>query len=181
VLACIGCKSLDHEWNGSHKLSIDLESRHDRIPTIDKACDCRPRGCCSRTVPVLTTGIPQLQGLWQRLRWALDVVPATGGRLQEMMSPLFAAFTRAQRLCGREDRHAPDFLYAALDTSARISCLGTLDAAAYAAFIKESRMELASATNTNRKSGLYAAFFTESRIRLIDSDKLNRKSGCRSN
>jgi hypothetical protein len=32
-------------------------------------------------------------------------------------------------------------------------CLATLDAAACAAFIKESRMELASAANTNRKSG----------------------------
>jgi hypothetical protein len=35
----------------------------------------------------------------------------------------------------------------------RISCLATLDTGACAAFIKESRLELASANNTNRKSG----------------------------
>jgi hypothetical protein len=35
----------------------------------------------------------------------------------------------------------------------RISCFATMDGAACAAFIKESRMELASATNINRKSG----------------------------
>jgi hypothetical protein len=39
-------------------------------------------------------------------------------------------------------------------TRTRISCLATLDAAACAAFNKESRMELASVTNTNRKSGV---------------------------
>jgi hypothetical protein len=35
----------------------------------------------------------------------------------------------------------------------RISCLAALETAACAAFIKESRMECASATNTNSKSG----------------------------
>jgi hypothetical protein len=34
------------------------------------------------------------------------------------------------------------------------SCFVPLDAAAGAAFIKESRMELASATNTNRNPGI---------------------------
>jgi hypothetical protein len=39
----------------------------------------------------------------------------------------------------------------------RISCLAALETAACAAFIKESRMERVSATNTNRKSGTAAA------------------------
>jgi hypothetical protein len=41
--------------------------------------------------------------------------------------------------------------------SPRISCLAALETAACAAFIKESRMECASATNTNRKSGTAVA------------------------
>jgi hypothetical protein len=36
---------------------------------------------------------------------------------------------------------------------AGISCLAALETATCAAFIKESRMERGSATNTNRKSG----------------------------
>jgi hypothetical protein len=40
-----------------------------------------------------------------------------------------------------------------LSLRTRISCLAALDGAACAAFIKESRMEPATANNTNRKSG----------------------------
>jgi hypothetical protein len=36
----------------------------------------------------------------------------------------------------------------------RISCHAALDIAAYAAFVKESRMRIANATKLNRKSGV---------------------------
>src|SRR5271156_5819551 len=47
----------------------------------------------------------------------------------------------AKAYLGRKRRGDPDFLYAALDTTA------------YAAFIKESRMKCAGATKLHRKSG----------------------------
>jgi len=40
---------------------------------------------------------------------------------------------------------------------AGVSCLAALETATCAAFIKESRMERGSATNTNRKSGMAVA------------------------
>ena len=48
----------------------------------------------------------------------------------------------AKAYLGRKRRGDPDFLYAAMETTA---C---------AAFIKESRMKFANATNINRKSGV---------------------------
>jgi hypothetical protein len=49
--------------------------------------------------------------------------------------------TFASAYVGRKRRGDPDFLYAALDTTA------------YAAFFKESRMKFANATELSRKSG----------------------------
>jgi hypothetical protein len=72
--------------------------------------------------------------------------------------------------CGRDDKFIAGFGFvfpARLETAVqyqtelssrpertRISCHAAPDTTTYAAFIKESRMNLASATNLNRKSGV---------------------------